>query len=599
MAWNVNCERSGLERRQHLGRFRAGFFEEFGLKLFRKMKSGKIYLVFAFFILMAGYISWRLYDLQIKKGEYYEAIAKGQQVYFEPGSFGRGEIALAAGETLLANLQEKSYLLINPQKILGADLEKAAEFLAGVLKEPKEELVLVLQKGELIKKSITHAQAEKIEQADITGLVLDQLAVRNYPKAIFACDVLGFVNKEGTGQYGVENFYEKSLKPKAEAMKKETSPLGFFISLSSQQDEDDLLDGFSSGDKIFVSLDEKIQFFSEKLLQKASEDFGIQAGQIIVQDPTTGKILAMADFPFFDPNQYGQEKDLDVFLNSNIQKLFEPGSVFKPIIMASAIEEKLVEPETVYEDKGFADVGGPLIYNFNKKVWGERTMTEVLENSINTGVIFVEQKLGKKKFLDYLEKFGFFDKTGIDLPGEVFSTNDLLKRGYEHDLASAAFGQSIQITPLQLVRAFSCLANNGQMIKPMLVEKIQKADGRETEISVKKEGQILSSQTIEKITKMLVSVVENGSARKAKVAGYYIAAKTGTAQVPKPTGGYYEDKTIQTVAGYFPAYNPKFVVLVKLDNPNTLDASQSAAPIFNQLAEYILSVKQIPPDYPR
>ena len=375
---------------------------------------------------------------------------------------------------------------------------------------------------------------------------------------------------------------------------KERSPFGYLtLFLDSKTEE-----LFSQGADLFLTLDYHIQYFAQKLLKEAKEKFDIDSGQIIVQEPSTGKILALVDFPGFDPNQYGQEKDLSIFLNDTLQKLFEPGSIFKPFTMAAGLEEGLITPDMEYEDKGYVNLGGPPIYNFERRVWGVQSMTDVLEESINTGAVFVEQKLGRELFLKYLQNFGFFEKTGVDLQGEEFSLNETLKRGYPRDVAVASFGQGVEITPLQLVRAFGAIANGGKLLRPFVVEKIIQPDGTEIRIKPEIQRQVISETTCAKLTSMLVSVVEQGSGRRAKIKGYFIAGKTGTAQVPLKTGGYSQEKTIHSFVGFFPALDPKVLIFIKLDNPKGVKAAAlSTAPLFRELAKYIISLWQIPPDY--
>ena len=341
-----------------------------------------------------------------------------------------------------------------------------------------------------------------------------------------------------------------------------------------------------------MTLDYDIQFMAEKLLAEAKENLEIEEGQIIVITPDSGKIVALANFPNFNPNQYKEyatDGYLEIFKNGATQKLFEPGSVLKPITFAAALEEEKITPQTTYVDEGKVKIDGRTIYNYDGKVYGLQTMTNVLEKSINTGAVFAEKKLSDNTFLDYLEKFGIFEESGIDLP-EVYSKNEEFKKGYEVNFATASFGQGIEMTPIQLARAYCAIANGGKLVRPYLLSSATFSDKKE------EERQVISSKTASQLTSMLVSVVENGFGKRAKIPGYYIAGKTGTAQVAEG-GKYSTEKTIQTFAGFFPAFNPQFLILVKLNNPKTKTAEYSAVPIFHDLAEYIIHYYQIPPDY--
>ncbi len=275
--------------------------------------------------------------------------------------------------------------------------------------------------------------------------------------------------------------------------------------------------------------------------------------------------------------------------------------MFKPLTMAAAIQEGKITPQTTYVDKGKVKIGGSTVYNFANREYGEQTMTQVIEKSINTGAVFAEQQLGSDLFLKYLGKFGFFERTDIDLAGEVFSENKEFKKGYEINFATASFGQGIEITPVQLVKAFSAIASGGKIANPHLVKSMIDKNGKVEEISPEAPKSIISSNTSSQVVSMMISVVENGFGKRAKIPGYYIAGKTGTAQVPWAALGIsragYSDQTIQSFIGFAPAFKPRFLILVKLDNPESSTAEYSAVPVFHNLAKYIIDLWQIPPDY--
>jgi len=556
------------------------------------MGKWKINLLFFLLLAVAALIIWKLYGLQIEKGDYYGALALGQQISPNEVSGERGRIFLSKKSELLAQAKEKNIIYIFPEKI--EQKQKTAEFLGDILPEQKEEILALLEKGEVMRREVSKKDIQEIKEENLTGIYPDQILARVYPYQNLASHITGFVNEEGKGQYGVEGYYDEILRGKAGFSEGGRSPFGYLtLFLDSKDDET-----FLKGADIFLTLDYNIQYFSEKLLKEAKQNWDIDSGQIIVLEPSTGKILAMADLPSFNPNQYSAQDNFGIFLNDSIQKLFEPGSVFKPITMAGALEEGLLTPETTYQDKGYVEVGGPPIHNFQKRVWGEQSMTDVLEESINTGAVFVEQKLGNELFLEYLEKFGFFEKTGIDLQGEEFSSNETLRQGYPRDFATASFGQGIQLNPLQLVMAFGAVANGGKLMKPYIAEKIIGSDGEELETKPQIQREVISESTAAKLTSMLVSVVEQGSGRRAKIDGYFIAGKTGTAQIPLEGGGYFEDETIHSFIGYFPALAPEVLIFIKLDNPKGVGiAAYSTVPLFKKLAKHIIDLWQIPPSY--
>lgn len=543
------------------------------------MKNWKINLIFIIFALAGGAVIGQLANLQIKQGAYYDALASGQKGISVNPEMHRGGIFLSNGVCLARN-KNKTFLHITPAKLGEGFLEKSAGELAGLLGLSQEQLLAEIAGHESIKKEAPSANLADLQaylkQQGSAGLWLEPTEIRDYPQAEMASQALGFVNSQSAGQYGIERFYDDYLNGQNHKVFEAASQAG-------------------RGADVFLTLDYNIQYMAEKLLKQAKEQWDIDSGQIVVEDPISGKIIALANFPAFNPNAYGQVSDLSIFLDSASQKLFEPGSVFKPVTMTAGIEERLVTPETTYVDSGFADIGGKKIYNFGQRVWGEQSMIDVLEESINTGAVFVEQQLGNAVFWKYIKNFGFLEKTGIDLPGEAASANQGLKNGYPRDFAAASFGQGIMVTPLQILRAFSAFANDGQMVQPYLVDKIVLPNGQEIVHQPVTAKKVISETTANQLAAMLISVVKNGAGRAAKIPGYYIAGKTGTAQVPVK-GGYSDTATVQSFVGFFPALKPQYLIIIKLDNPKGVDSSgRSAAVYFHDLAKYIIDLKQIPP----
>lgn len=525
----------------------------------------RINLVSFLILLFSLVILSRLFFIQVSNHDFYKALAEGLILSSNQTPVERGEIFLKNGEPLAIN---KNWPLVfaSPPKV--TQPEQTAKILSEILNLPENLILEKLKKDTLyspIKNKLSQEEKEKIEKLNLAGIYLAEERLRYYPQETLASQVIGFVDANGQGQYGLEEYYDEILK------------------------------GSPQGRDLILTIDYNIQFMAEKLLERAKENLEMESGQIIVADPNSGKILALAHFPNFNPNQYqeyAQKGDLKIFKNKATQDLFEPGSVFKPITFAAALNEGKITPQTTYIDKGQVQIGGYTISNYDNRVYGEQTMINVLEKSINTGAVFVEKLLPNHIFLDYIEKFGIFEKTGIDLR-ESFSENKEFKKGYEINFATASFGQGIEMTPIQLIKAYSAIANGGKLIKPYLVENLRDANFQPP--------QIISQKTSSQLVAMLVSVVENGFAKRAKIPGYYIAGKTGTAQIPFSALGInkagYSEKTIQTFIGFFPAFSPQFLILVKLDNPKTRTAEYSAVPIFHDLAEYIINQYQIPPDY--
>ena len=556
------------------------------------MKTWRINLVLIFIIIFGAAIISRLFYLQIIKHGFYQAQALGQQVSFKEVKGLRGEVFFKGGEKSFAINKERWVVYVLPEEI--ENKAQTAEVLSKNLDKPQDLILSKIEEGDyytVIKNRLTKEEIEKVESLNLEGVYCEGFPGRYYPQETLASHVIGFLGGDERGQYGIEGYYDEILKGK-EGFKEERKG---FILLNSLFGSGSL-EPVEDGSDIYLTIDYNVQFKAESLLEEAKELFDIESGQIIVLEPDSGKIIALANFPNFNPNQYSQEGDLSIFQNGAVQKIFEPGSVFKPITMAIALNEEKITPSTTYEDKGYVKVGVETIYNYGKRTYGEKSMIEVLEKSINTGAVFVSQQIPREVFLEYIDKFGINQKTDIDLQGEIYSSNKNLKKGQEINFATASFGQGIEMTPIQITRAFCAIANGGKLVKPYLVEKI--VNTSITEIKPQILGEVISRQTASQLTVMLISVVENGFAQEAKIPGYYIAGKTGTAQIAyEGVGEYDPDKTIQSFIGFAPALNPRFLILVKLDNPQTKTAEYSAVPIFKKLAKHIINYWQIPPDY--
>jgi cell division protein FtsI/penicillin-binding protein 2 len=557
------------------------------------MKNLRRNLVFILISLFSAAVVSRLIYLQIINHQYWAAFAQGQQNIYEDSLGERGKIFLEGNSLAVASNRDSYFVYLSSQEI--EDTEKAADFLSGALGLEKDYVSEKMADKEnlfsVLKKELSDSEVEAIEKEDIKGVYVGQDRQRYYSQGSLASDILGFVDTDENGRYGVEGYYDEALKGEQEVLQGEKGPSGFLFFSNS-----------GSGDDIYLTIDYNIQFTAEKLLKSAVEDLKAKSGQIIVANPYSGAIIAMADYPSFDPNDYAdyaKDGGMEIFQNAATQELFEPGSVMKPITMAIGIEKGAITPQTSYVDEGYVKFGSNVIYNYGNRTYGKVTMTNVLEKSINTGVVFVEKLLSHETFLEYLNKFGFFKETGIDYP-EVYSENKELKKGYEINYATASFGQGIDITPLQLIRAFCAIANGGKIVTPYIVEE-KTENGQTTQMKAGDSEQIISAKTALQVTSMMVSVVENGYGKAAKVPGYYIAGKTGTAQVSYSALGIdksgYSDETIQSFIGFAPAFDPQFLILIKLDNPAAKTAEYSAVPVFHDLAKYIIDYWKIAPDY--
>ena len=541
----------------------------------------------------------RLFYIQILNHKLYQSQALGQQtgfweiqgsrgeVFFKNSKDNDGNYGLGEEKSLAIN-KEKWVIFAVPKKI--KDKNNFAEILSNPLQETKEFIITKLKESEsyvVLKKDALLSQVTDLKNLKLEGLSFESTTARYYPQEELASQVIGFVGGNNNGQYGIEGYYDEILAGK-QGVKEEKRGLNL---LNFENEE------MLNGSDLFLTIDYNIQFQAESLLKEAKKNINIDSGQIIVLKPDSGRILALANFPSFNPNKYSKEANFDIFQNSAVQKIFEPGSVFKPFIMAMALNEGKVTEESSFTDTGFVKIGPDTIHNFDRRVYGTQTMSGILEKSINTGAVFLASLLSHETFNEYLEKMGFNEKTGIDLQGEVYSKNEILKKGSSFGFATASFGQGIEMTPLQLARSFALFANGGRIITPHIVEKI--VHGQD-EMTTKPQASppVISEKVASSVTKMLINVVERGFGNAARIEGYYLAGKTGTAEVPLLNSkGYYTDKTIQSFIGFGPALKPQFLILVKLDNPKVSKSALSAAPIFKKLSQYIINYWQLPPDY--
>lgn len=561
------------------------------------MPAWRTYVLLACLILLGAALAGRLSYVQVFHHGFYKALAQGQQTfpYVAKGERGNIFVQNKQGDLhTLATHDTATLVFATPPEV--ENPQKAAKTLADILAIEEsfiqEQFSHTESLFELLKRKLSQEEEEAIVKASLPGIYLKEESVRRYPQETFASQVLGFTNQNEQGQYGLEEYYQEDLEGKEGFFTTIRSVGGYLAAESKEALED--------GKDLLLTIDYNIQAQAEAILRREQPNLKFEQASIVVMEPSSGRIIALASIPGFNPNEYGEVKDLAVFQNPVIQSLFEPGSVFKPLTMAGAIDAGALKPETTYEDKGVVRIGGYKVLNYDERIWDTRSMTEVLEFSINTGAVFAQQQLGNEKFLQALERFELFQPTGVDLAGEAYSQNQELKKGYDINFATASFGQGIEITPIQLMRAYSAISNKGTMAKPYVVEKIIK-EGTEYVIKPEFSLPVISPKTAHLVTQMMVNVVEKGFSKRAKIPGYWLAGKTGTAQVAWSALGQnrsgYSDKTVQSFMGFAPAYDPKFLILVKLNNPQTKTAEYSAMPMFRELAKYIIDYLEIPPDY--
>jgi cell division protein FtsI/penicillin-binding protein 2 len=504
------------------------------------------------------FLIFNIYNLQIEKGNYYfrkaEALEKlsgafkkaRKNIYFIDKNNNFAPAALNKEYPIIYAVPKEiaENAAIYAEK-LSPIFNISAEELEKKFNKPKNEYALLVQKA-------SAEQIEEIKKLNLKGIYVKNELLRYYPFGDLASHLLGYVEstEESGGRYGTELYFNDSL----------------------------------SAQNLTLTIDYNIQAQAEEILKKIVEEYRAEAGTVIVQEPQTGKILAMGSFPNFDPNNYSKFK-VENFLNPAVQAVYEPGSVFKVIAMAAGIDSGKIIPETTYLDTGSVTLNGRTIKNWDLKAHGKQTMTGVIEQSINTGSVFAQRTMGPDIFYNYLIKFGFNELTGIALPGEVRGNINNLKTGKDIDFAAASFGQGVSATPIGLISAFSAIANDGVLMKPLLSSDEKPRVAK----------RVVSSETAKKVAKMMVSAVEKN--KVAAISSYSVAGKTGTAFVPDFGKRGYTDQVINTYVGFAPVSDPKFVILIKLDKPSGAPlAGQTVVPAFRELAEFILNYYNIAPD---
>jgi len=560
----------------------------------------RIRIISILIFFFAGILISKLFIVQIVHNNSYAE--KADKQYSTPSSdiFNRGSIffskkdgSLVAAGTVLSGFKialntkniidpESLYQSLDPYIEMDHD-----NFIQHASKEndPYEEIAVHLNKE----------QISQIENLKLPGVSIFKDNWRFYPGGSLASHSLGFLAYKGddkVGQYGLERYYEKTLsKPKDEIY------VNFFAEVFSNIK--DTISGTDNQGSIVTTIEPTTQHTLESELSATLTKWDAdQAGGIII-NPQNGEIYAIAGFPSFDLNDFGNVPDTAVYRNPIVENVFEFGSVIKPLVMAGALDAEVLTPETTYFDRGFVIVENKQINNFDKKGRGLATMQTVLDQSLNTGMVYVENKLGHDKFRSYMKSYGIGKKTGIDLPNETSGLIKNLDSPRDIEYANAAFGQGIAMTPIEATRAFSSLANGGNLIIPHLTKEIKYDNGSSDTLDYPFSIQgIIKKETADTITRMLVHVFESYDNGAHKLEHYSVATKTGTAQVAKKEeGGYYQDRHIHSFFGYFPAYEPEFLVFLFLENPKGIKyASQTLIPPFVNITKFLLNYYNVPPD---
>ena len=562
----------------------------------------RIHFVTIILISFALILIGRLFFIQIVQGSSYKKRADKQYVVPTTDSFNRGTIFLSERNNKLigaASLKSGYTIIINPKKIDNPDIVYSK--ISKIIDIQKDVFYEKAGKKndfyEEIADKVSKDNADRIIDLALSGVSVKKTKWRFYPGGRTASHVLGLVAYRGDdllGRYGLEHYYEDVL-----ARNSEDLYVNFFAEIFSNIAESVVKTKSVKEGDIVTTIEPYVQTQLEKTLSEIKEKWSTSSVGGIIIDPRDGAVYAMASKPDFNPNDFSSEKSVSVFSNPLVENVYEMGSIVKPLVMAAAIDMDAVTANTTYEDMGYVNVDGAHIENYDGKARGKVSMQEVLNQSLNTGMVFVMRKMGKESFRDYMLAYGIGEETGIDLPGEVPGMVGNLSSSRDVEYATASFGQGIAMTPIGIARSLASLANGGILKTPYIVKKIMYKGGLDKKTYPDEGKRVLKKESSDEITRMLVEVVDTSLSNGSVALPHYsIAAKTGTAQIADTeNGGYYKDRYLHSFFGYFPAYNPQFLIfLYNLDPKGARYASQTLTYPFMDLVKFLINYYEIEPD---
>lgn len=560
----------------------------------------RIRILFGVFIVAALLILGKLYFIQIVDGDDYTSRADRQYVAPKGTSFDRGAIYFSdkTGRKISAATLASGYVLaVNSAALVGAEqvFDELSEYVA---LDKEIFMAKVADASDTyieVAKRVDKETADAISALELPGVSLHKEQWRLYPGGDRAAHALGFVGFDGDtliGRYGLERYYQHVLSRKESGAYR-----NFFAEIFS--DVGDVIaagEGEGEGDLV-TTIEPTVQGALEKKLDEVMEGWSARSAGGIIMNPKTGEIYAMGALPTFDPNTFSSVDDIAVFSNPLVEGVYEMGSIMKPITMAAGLDAHVITPDTTYNDKGSLEIDGRTVSNYDGKARGTASMYEVLGQSLNTGVAFVVGELGNKRFSDYFRAFGFGEESGIDLPGEADGLTDNLESSRDIEHVTASYGQGMAVTPIAMTRALSALGNGGMLVTPHIVKEIEYEVGITKSVAQPSSERVISDETSKTITRMLVRVVDEYLlGGTVKLDRYSVAAKTGTAQIPEGNG-YSPDRYLHSFFGYFPAYDPEFIVFLYVVEPQGVNyASETLTRPFMDITEFLINYYEIPPD---
>ena len=558
----------------------------------------RIRILSGFVLLLATVLIVRLYFLQVVYSDSFKMRADRQYSSTGQSIFDRGSIFFVDKEgvkTSAATIKSGFFLTVNPRLITAP--EDAYKKISAIAQIDHDTFIQKATKPNDSYEEIIHRlssdQASAIKALNLTGVGLYKEQWRFYPAGNVAAQTIGFVGFKGdelVGRYGLESSDEDILKRTSQDV---------YVNSFAQMFTDIGNTVTSGGEgNVVTTIEPTVQAFLEEQLAKTNKKWSSTMTGGIIINPMTGEIYALGSYPTFNPNTYQTEKSLSVFSNPLVENVYEMGSIVKALTMASGLDADVVTAVSTYNDTGSKILDGKKISNYDGKARGVVSMQKVLDQSLNLGVAYVASKLGNVRFTKYMLDFGLGSKSGIDLPNEGRSLVNNLNSPRDIEHATAAYGQGIAVSPMSITRALSVLANGGTLITPHVTKEIDYVTGLKKVTPVVEGARVIATSTSKEITRMLVNVVDHALLEGAvKQTNYSIAAKTGTAQIADPQGGYYSDRYLHSFFGYFPAYNPKFLVFLYTVYPKGVEyASHTLTQPFIDVVKNLINYYQIPPD---
>lgn len=560
----------------------------------------RVRVLLGFFICIACVVAIKLYLLQIVHGSEYMQRANRQAVRPQAGVFDRGGISFTdrTGKEIAAATLKAGYIVaMKPSDVTNPESEYKA--LLGIVQIDHDTFITKANKRndpyeELLHK-VTQDQASAISALKLPGIILEQEQWRFYPGGPLASQVIGFVAYDGNalkGRYGLEQYYNDVLGTSGDSLY-----VNFFAEIFSSARQVFGSKDDARGDLI-TSIEPSVQQELERELKGVVDEWHPSRVGGIIMDPMTGEIYAMGTYPTFDLNQFGTS-DASAYANPMVQNIYEMGSIIKPLTVAAGLDMGTITSDTTYDDKGCISVDKSKICNYDLKARGVIPVQEILNQSLNLGVSFIVGKMGNQSFSDYMRKYGLGEETGIDLPGEQAGHIANLNSPRQVEHFTASFGQGIAITPIETTRALASLGNGGLLVTPHVVRAIRTKTGIVRQLSQPDPIRVLKPETSREISRMLTVVVDKALANgTTKLEHTSVAAKTGTAQIADPaTGGYFPDRYLHSFFGYFPSYNPKFIIFLYAYEPQHVNyASQTLTAPFVHLTRFLLNYYEVPPD---